>query len=226
MPKNVHVPLKVIKVPLDKTIRTNFRKDFPRMSRLYLELIENTNKIIPDKLGSEFIPDYSKNPINTNESYDMNINNQHKNLDGYDTDNEIFNEDSDDEKQKQITEEFVEVVKNWVKLDDEIRDYTSKIKDLKNERKEFEDFILEYMENINENVIEITGGKLRRNKSQTKTPLKEESIQSALYDITKDNEKSMQMTKHIMENRPSVERVNLKRTRLRKSKKKNNDTDI
>ena len=137
------------------------------------------------------------------------------------------NNDSDfEEKQKQITEEFVEVVKNWVKLDDEIRDYTSKIKDLKNERKEFEDFILEYMENINENVIEITGGKLRRNKSQTKTPLKEESIQTALYDITKDNEKSMQMTKHIMENRPSVERVNLKRTRLRKSKKKKNDTDI
>ena len=120
------------------------------------------------------------------------------------------NEDSDYEKQKQITEEFVEVVKNWVKLDDEIRDYTSKIKDLKNERKEFEDFILEYMETINENVIEITGGKLRRNKSNTKTPLKEESIQTALYEITKDNEKSMQMTKHIMENRPSVERVNLK----------------
>ncbi len=136
------------------------------------------------------------------------------------------NEDSDYEKQKQITEEFVEVVKNWVKLDDEIRDYTSKIKDLKNERKEFEEFILEYMENINENVIEITGGKLRRNKSQTKTPLKEESIQTALFEITKDNEKSMQMTKHIMENRPSVERVNLKRTRFRKSKKKNSDTDI
>lgn len=136
------------------------------------------------------------------------------------------NEDSDYEKQKQITEEFVEVVKNWVKLDDEIRDYTSKIKDLKNERKEFEEFILEYMESINENVIEITGGKLRRNKSQTKTPLKEESIQTALFEITKDNEKSIQMTKHIMENRPSVERVNLKRTRLRKSKKKDNNVDI
>ena len=136
------------------------------------------------------------------------------------------NEDSDYEKQKQITEEFVEVVKNWVKLDDEIRDYTSKIKDLKNERKEFEEFILEYMESINENVIEITGGKLRRNKSNTKTPLKEESIQTALFEITKDNEKSMHMTKYIMENRPSVERVNLKRTRFRKSKKKNSDTDI
>jgi len=132
------------------------------------------------------------------------------------------NEDSE-ENQKQITEEFVEVVKSWVKIDDEIREYTSKIKDLKKERKEFEEFILEYMENINENVIEITGGKLRRNKSQTKSPLKEQNIQSTLYEITKDNQKSIEITKQIMENRQSVERVNLKRTRLRKSKNKNNE---
>ena len=133
-----------------------------------------------------------------------------------------MSEDSE-ENQKQITEEFVEVVKSWVKIDDEIREYTSKIKDLKKERKEFEEFILEYMENINENVIEITGGKLRRNKSQTKTPLKEQNIQSTLYEITKDNQKSIEITKQIMENRQSVERVNLKRTRLRKSKNKNNE---
>ena len=136
-------------------------------------------------------------------------------------------DDSDyEEEQKNITEEFVEVVKSWVKLDDEIREYTNKIKDLKNDRKEYEEFILEYMDKINENVIEITGGKLRRNKSQTKTPLKEESIQTAIFEITKDNEKSAQMTKYIMENRPSVERVNLKRTKFRKEKKKDKDTDI
>lgn len=136
-------------------------------------------------------------------------------------------DDSDyEEEQKNITEEFVEVVKSWVKLDDEIREYSNKIKDLKNDRKEYEEFILEYMDKINENVIEITGGKLRRNKSQTKTPLKEESIQTAIFEITKDNEKSAQMTKYIMENRPSVERVNLKRTKFRKEKKKDKDTDI
>lgn len=129
------------------------------------------------------------------------------------------NDDYDEEQQK-ITEEFVEVVKNWVKSDDEIREYNERIKDLKNERKEYETYILEYMDTINENVINITGGKIRKNKSQTKTPLKEESIKSALFEITKDNEKSIEMTKFIMNNRPSVERVNLKRTRFRKSKKK------
>ena len=58
MPKNTHVPLRVVKVPLDRTVRTNFRKDFPRMSRLYLELIENTNKIVPKFIGKEFVPNY------------------------------------------------------------------------------------------------------------------------------------------------------------------------
>jgi len=136
------------------------------------------------------------------------------------------NEDDYENSQDKVTEEFVEVVKNWVKLDDEIRDYNDKVKELKNERKEYEEYILEYMDKINENVINITGGKIRRNKSQTKTPLKEESIKTAIYEITKDNTKSEQMTKYIMENRPSVERVNLKRTRLRKSRKKKDNTDI
>lgn len=132
------------------------------------------------------------------------------------------NNDSDNEEiNQQVTEEFIEVVKNWVVLDDSIRDYNDKIKDLKNERKDYEDYILEYMDKINENVIEITGGKLRKNKSQTKTPLKEESIKNAIFEITKDNDKSSQMTQYIMESRPSVERVNLKRTRMRKPKKKN-----
>ena len=58
MPKQTHVPLRVVKVPLDRTVRTNFRKGFPRMSRLYLELIENTHKIVPKFLGKEFVPNY------------------------------------------------------------------------------------------------------------------------------------------------------------------------
>jgi hypothetical protein len=137
------------------------------------------------------------------------------------------NNDSDNENSKdKITEEFIEVVKNWVKLDDEIRDCNDKIKDLKNERKDYEEYILEYMDKINENVINITGGKIRKNKSNTKTPLKEESIQTALLEITKDSAKSTQMAKYIMENRPSVERVNLKRTRLRKSRKDKKNPNI
>ena len=99
---------------------------------------------------------------------------------------------------KEITEEFVEVVKSWVTIDNEIRDKMAKIKELKDERKEFEVFILEYMDKINENVISISDGKLRRNKSSTKAGLKQETIQSALLDITQDQSKALEMTKYIL----------------------------
>ena len=135
------------------------------------------------------------------------------------------NTEEEEEKQKKITEEFVEFVKSWVKLDDEIREYQDKIKELKKEKKEYETFVLEYMDKIGEKSINITGGKLRQNKSQTKIGLKQDVIQGALYDLTKDSAKSVQMTKYIMDKRPTVERINLKRTRNRKkkTKKKNND---
>jgi hypothetical protein len=129
--------------------------------------------------------------------------------------------ESDDEEKiaEEITEEFVEVVKSWVSIDDEIRKKLIEIKELKDERKEFETFILEYMGKINESVIDISDGKLRKNKSNTKAGLKQESIQSALLDITQDTSKAMEMTKYIMDNRPTTERINLKRTKNRVTKK-------
>ena len=127
-----------------------------------------------------------------------------------------------DSEMKSVTEEFVEVVKSWVKLDDEIKKKNNEAKELKNEKKEYETFILEYMDNINESVINISDGKLRRNKSSTKPPLKQEFIQNALLDITKDSVKAMEITKYILDNRPTTERINLKRTRNRPRKKESN----
>ena len=115
----------------------------------------------------------------------------------------------EEDPMEKITEEFVEVVKNWVKIDDEIRKRNAEIKELKTEKKEFENFILQYMGQINENVINISDGKLRLNKSKTKGPLKQESIQKALFDITQDSNKAVQMTKYILDSRPVTERVNL-----------------
>jgi len=127
---------------------------------------------------------------------------------------------------KEVTEEFIEVVKNWVLIDDNIRKKNQEIKELKDERKEYEVFILEYMDNINESVIDISDGKLRKNKSNTKGSLKQESIQNALLDITKDTGKAMEMTKYIMDSQQNTERVNLKRTKKRGPRKNNTNKNI
>ena len=123
-------------------------------------------------------------------------------------------EDNDDTEdvQKKVTEEFADMVKKWAKIDDQIRENEKKNRELKKERKEYESFVLEFMETQDIKVIDITGGKLRRNKSNTKSGLTPSHIQSCLYEMTNDSAKALKITKTIMEKRPSVERVNLKRT--------------
>jgi len=128
--------------------------------------------------------------------------------------------DSEDNTETSVTNEFKDLVVNWVSIDDSIREYNSKLKELKDEKKSYEQNILNYLEKIGENVIEISDGKLRRNVSKTKGALKHEIIQSALTDCVNDSEKAFQMTNYIMNKRPIVERINLKRTRNRGPRKK------
>jgi hypothetical protein len=132
-----------------------------------------------------------------------------------------MSDSSDEDKQEKVTEALTKNVITWVKLDDQIRENRAQTKILLDEKKKFEQFILEFLENTNEKVLEISDGRLRRNVSKTKAPLKKETIFNSLKEITKDEEKSLKLTEYIINNRAMVERINLKRTRNRGSKKKN-----
>jgi len=113
-------------------------------------------------------------------------------------------------------DQFKELVCEWVKLDDIIRVKNTELKEIKNDKKSIEEYILECMDKIDEGVIDISDGKLRLNKTKTKSTLKQSYIQEALTELTKDNIQAESMTKYILEKRPVVERVNLKRTFNRK----------
>ena len=128
---------------------------------------------------------------------------------------------SEDDKQEKVTKALTKNVITWVKLDDQIRESRAQTKILLDEKKQYEQFILDFLENTNEKVLEISDGRLRRNVSKTKAPLKKETIFNSLKEITKDEEKSLKLTEYIINNRAMVERINLKRTRNRGSKKKN-----
>ena len=83
------------------------------------------------------------------------------------------------------------------------------------EKKEREQFILDYLSTIDENVIDVRDGKLRKNVSKTQAPFKKETIQQALAEITGDINKATAMTEHIIKSRPIVQRITLKRTKNR-----------
>tara|TARA_B110000977_G_C11085780_1_gene494633 strand:+ start:4737 stop:5123 length:387 start_codon:yes stop_codon:yes gene_type:complete len=128
----------------------------------------------------------------------------------------MSSESNNSETQKKVTKEFKNKVLKWVSLDNELRTIKAKSREITKEKKNHEDFILNFLDSVDEKVVEIADGKLRRNVSKTKAPLKKAGILAALAQITGDAVKAKELTEHILNSRPDVERVNLKRTKNRK----------
>ena len=118
-------------------------------------------------------------------------------------------------EKKRISPEFVENVKKYLLIDDKIKQLKEESKKLATDKKEREEFILNYLQNIDENVIDVHDGKLRRNISKTIAPLKKDTIQNTLNIILGDVNKATMITQEIIKSRPIIERVTLKRTKNR-----------
>ena len=135
------------------------------------------------------------------------------------SDSESESESEDLEKVK-VTKEFQETVIKFIKLDDMIKKKQEEIAELKKQRVPCEKNILSFLEKNDENVIDITDGKLRKNKSTTKQKLTEDIIKSAILQYEKDPKIVEEIIKAMDAKRPDVTHVNLKRTGKRAPKKK------
>ena len=122
---------------------------------------------------------------------------------------------SEEGEKKKVSPEFVSHVKKYLTVDDRIREIREENKKLLKEKKENEEFILNYLQNIDESIVDLPDGKLRRNVSKTQAPLKKELIHKTLTDIMGDATKALDITDKIIKSRPIVERVTLKRTKIR-----------
>jgi len=70
---------------------------------------------------------------------------------------------SEVEKKKTVSPEFVETVKKYLEIDDKLKNIREMTKKLTSDKKEKEEFILNYLQSIEESVIDVRDGKLRRN---------------------------------------------------------------
>lgn len=109
-------------------------------------------------------------------------------------------------------DEFISYVVKWVKLDDQARELTTAVKDIRNKKKELEDSILSMMSDTNQDVLNLSsGGSLRKSTSRCKSGLKEEYIRDVLAKFTRDYDEATIITEKLMKDRPVQERSYLKR---------------
>lgn len=142
----------------------------------------------------------------------------------YTQDTESDDEIDKEAKEVQITKEFQENVIKYVKLHDLINKKNEEIRELKKMKKPCEDFILKYLDKFDVNYVEVTDGKLRKNKSENKVPLSQDIIKEAIAKKVTDP-KVVEEILNSIEKRPTKTAVNIKRTKnrgpqIKKGKKK------
>nr|QBK88857.1 MAG: uncharacterized protein LCMiAC01_05390 [Mimivirus LCMiAC01] len=135
-----------------------------------------------------------------------------------DTDNEKVEEFQDNEEESQVPKEFKDHVIQFTKLHKIIKDKQKEIRELKAKSKIHEDGIIKHLDKEGVNIIDITDGKLIKNKSKTKLPLSTDIIENAIREKVKDETKVQEIMKLMKTMRPKKERKYLKRTFSRKKK--------
>ena len=102
-----------------------------------------------------------------------------------DSEEDDSGEEEDDDKYE-LNDEFRDKVIAYVKADDKIREVQNSLKEYRKAKKDAEECILRHLERLGENMINITGGKLRKNQYESKEALKSEYIKEAITDKIKD----------------------------------------
>jgi hypothetical protein len=108
-------------------------------------------------------------------------------------------------------EEIKKMIKSWVEADEKIDALNKALKDLKDEKKQYENFIIDYMEE-NHNIEVTSGGsRIKKAVSKSRAGFNEKVIITGLTEITKGDEtKAKDITKIISQKREMKEKTYLK----------------
>jgi hypothetical protein len=98
-----------------------------------------------------------------------------------------------------------------------MKKYKDELKILTSQKQEFEKLVLDELDKMDEKVISISDGKIRKNVSKTQKPLKKEDIQKTIFEFTKDEKKTFDIIEQMEKTRQTVEKINLKRTKNKES---------
>ena len=109
-------------------------------------------------------------------------------------------------------EELVTLIKEWIKMDNEISTLQKEMKERKDKKKTLSEGLLETMKKNNLDCFDINGGSLLYKKSKVKKPLSGKTLMAALQEYYKSKpETAEEVTKFIMDSREEQVKETIKR---------------
>ena len=110
-------------------------------------------------------------------------------------------------------EELLNVVKQWITLDDRIKEKQKEVREMKNEKKAATETLVETMKNNEIDCFELgAGNKLIYTKNKSKKPLSKKHLLESLSRYFDGNkEQATALSKFIMSSREETVRENIRR---------------
>ena len=110
--------------------------------------------------------------------------------------------------------DFTESIKKWVQLDNQVKAYNDKARQLREERNDIADSIIEYVDTsgLNNTTVKISDGKLRFAPTKQTAPLTLRYVEDCLHQCLGDQTIVKQIMGHIKKNREVRLSRDIKRT--------------
>ncbi len=108
---------------------------------------------------------------------------------------------------------FEEKIKEWVAMDNQMKLYLEKIRELRTQRNDLTDLLTHYAHdnNLENAIVQISDGRLRFQKTKTTNPLTFKFIEECLLDCIEDPQYVKKIIQFIKERRTTRSNPDIKR---------------
>jgi hypothetical protein len=189
------------------------------MEDKFLKKIQNDLKSTKNPVVINNNDNLSKNNDNSSSKYkNKDVNKKNRFIDEISDSEDDDNEKENEGGEYELKDEFREKVVLYVKSDDRIRELQKLVKDQQKIKKDSEEAILRHLERLGESMINISGGKIRKNQYESKGALKKEFIKDSILEKIKDPKVVEDILAKMEDKREAKMNVSLKRTFERDNK--------
>lgn len=109
-------------------------------------------------------------------------------------------------------EQLIKCIKDWVKIDNEIRQLTKEQTTRRNEKKKISALLMEIMRKNEIDCFDIKDGQIMYNKKQVKKPINQKNLLELLSKFYEgDSLKAAEVNQFVFENRETVVKENIVR---------------